>query len=125
VLHRLCRCVNAERFCAFGRRQRTAGDRIEPYLRKLRRWAPASYRDDLVAEARRHLYDATYRHQQRGMSRYEAQRAAVRAFGPAWRIGLAARQAEGSAWASWLLRLGRLHPRPVPRLPPLPGARGP
>ena len=72
-------------------RRRCPPDHVERYLRRLERWAPRRCRHDLVMEARRHLYDATRQAEQRGMSHELAQRTALRAFGPAWRIGLSAR----------------------------------
>lgn len=68
-----------------------APDHVARYLRRLSRWAPRGSRHDLVMEAERHLYEATRRAEDDGLSHEMAQRAAVRAFGPAWRIGLAAR----------------------------------
>lgn len=66
-------------------------DHVDRYLRRLSRWAPRACRHDLVAEASRHLYDATARAEAAGLPRDAARRAAVAAFGPAWRIGLSAR----------------------------------
>jgi len=66
-------------------------DHVDRYLRRLSRWAPRACRHDLVAEASRHLYEATQRAEAAGLPRDAAQRAAVAAFGPAWRIGLSAR----------------------------------
>ncbi len=66
-------------------------DYVDRYLRRLSRWAPRACRHDLVAEASRHLYDATARAEAIGLPHDAAQRAAVATFGPAWRIGLAAR----------------------------------
>ena len=66
-------------------------DQLDRYLRRLARWAPRDSRQGLLLEARRHLYDATLRAEQAGLTRAEAQCAAIAAFGPAWRIGLAAR----------------------------------
>jgi hypothetical protein len=66
-------------------------DHVERYLRRLARWAPRKSRHDLVMEASRHLYEATCRAEEDGLTHEAAQRAAIRAFGPAWRIGLAER----------------------------------
>lgn len=68
-----------------------APDHVGRYLRRLSRWVPRACRDELVMEAARHLYDATRRAEGEGLPRAMAQQAAIRAFGPAWRIGLAAR----------------------------------
>jgi len=69
------------------------GDRdcVERYLRRLSLWVPRASRHDLVMEAERHLYEATRRAERDGLTHEVAQRAALRAFGPAWRVGLAAR----------------------------------
>lgn len=72
-------------------RRRQSHNRVERYLRRLRRWAPRAGRDDLVREARRHLYEAICRRERAGLSRDAAQRRAIQDFGPAWRIGLAER----------------------------------
>lgn len=72
-------------------RRRCPPDRVERYLRRLAIWAPRRCRHDLVMEARRHLYDATRQAEQSGLSHERAQQTALRAFGPAWRIGLSAR----------------------------------
>jgi hypothetical protein len=45
----------------------------------------------MVLEARSHLLDAALWYEQAGFDRAAAQRAAIRDFGPAWQIGLAAR----------------------------------
>jgi len=71
--------------------KRSYRDPVEAYLHRLARWAPPQERDELVAEARRHLHDAALRLERAGMNPRDARRAATRAFGPAWRIGLAAR----------------------------------
>ncbi|HEX2032832.1 MAG TPA: hypothetical protein VHS99_01485 [Chloroflexota bacterium] len=78
---------------------------IERYLRRLRRCLPRVCREEMVAEARRHLYDATRRAAAGGAGHQAAQRAALRAFGPAWRIALEAHRAYGTpplTWLSWL-----------------------
>lgn len=72
-------------------RRRCPPDHVERYLRRLAIWAPRRCRHDLIMEARRHLYDATRQAEQNGLSHELAQRTALRAFGPAWRIGLSAR----------------------------------
>ncbi|MBV9281292.1 MAG: hypothetical protein JOZ41_14525 [Chloroflexi bacterium] len=82
-------------------------DQIERYLRRLAWWAPPGSRGELVAEARRHLYDATRRAQDAGLSHAGAQRAAIEAFGPAWRIGLAERRAMASPSLRRIIRLPR------------------
>jgi len=74
-----------------GQGDHRAPDHIERYLRRLSCWAPRGSRHDLVMEAERHLYEATCRAEDEGLSPELAQRSAVRAFGSAWRIGLAAR----------------------------------
>lgn len=74
-----------------GSRCRRSPDRVERYLRRLERWTPRDSRGELVMEARRHLYEATRRAEQSGLAHDAAQDAAIRAFGPAWRIGLAER----------------------------------
>lgn len=86
----------------FGRRR---ADPVERYLRRLRRWAPRASRDLLELEARRHLYDAVCRLERSGLPPQAARRAAVTAFGPAWRIGLAER---GLADHPLMLTLARL-----------------
>ena len=75
------------------RRRHNCGgpDHVERYLRRLARWAPRKSRHDLVMEASRHLYEATRRAEEKGLPHEAAQRAALRAFGPAWRIGLSER----------------------------------
>ena len=73
------------------RHDRCGPDHVERYLRRLARWAPRKSRHDLVMEASRHLYEATRRAEEAGLTHEAAQRAAVRAFGPAWRIGLSER----------------------------------
>ena len=72
-------------------RRRRGPDHVERYLRRLARWAPRRSRHDLVMEASRHLYEATRRAEEEGLMHEAAQRAAIRAFGPAWRIGLSER----------------------------------
>jgi hypothetical protein len=66
-------------------------DHVERYLRRLARWTPRKSRHDLVMEASRHLYEATRCAEEEGLTHEAAQRAAIRAFGPAWRIGLSER----------------------------------
>ena len=73
------------------RHDRCGPDHVERYLRRLARWAPGKSRHDLVMEASRHLYEATRRAEEEGLRHGAAQRAAIRAFGPAWRIGLSER----------------------------------
>jgi hypothetical protein len=73
------------------RHDRCGPDHVERYLRRLARWAPRKSRHDLVMEASRHLYEATRRAEEEGLTRQAAQSAAIRAFGPAWRIGLSER----------------------------------
>ena len=73
------------------RHDRCGPDHVERYLRRLARWAPRKSRHDLVMEASRHLYEATRRAEEGGLPHEAAQCAAVRAFGPAWRIGLSER----------------------------------
>ena len=72
--------------------RRAGADPVKRYLRRLSRWAPRDSRHDLVMEAERHLYEATRRGEGEGLPHELAQQTAVRAFGPAWRIGLAARR---------------------------------
>jgi hypothetical protein len=105
------------------RRRHNCGgpDHVERYLRRLARWAPRKSRHDLVMEASRHLYEATCRAEEKGLTREAAQRAAVRAFGPAWRIGLSERGLLDTAAIRARLRVARIiHrarcPRPRPRL---------
>ncbi len=74
-----------------GHSDHRAPDHVARYLRRLSRWAPRGSRHDLIMEAERHLYETTRRAEDAGLSHELAQRAAVRAFGPAWRIGLATR----------------------------------
>jgi hypothetical protein len=93
------------------RHDRCRPDRVERYLRRLARWAPRKSRHDLVMEASCHLYEATRRGEEAGLTHEAAQRAAVHAFGPAWRIGLAER---GLRVAQVVRRAQR--PRPRPRL---------
>ena len=83
-------------------RRRGRADPIERYLRRLSFWAPRRSRHDLLIEAERHLYDTTRRGEELGLSRREAQLCALRAFGPAWRIGLAARGLDRGWWSRWL-----------------------
>ena len=73
------------------RHDRCGPDHVERYLRRLARWAPRKSRHDLVMEASCHLYEATRRAEEEGLTHEAAQCAAVRAFGPAWRIGLSER----------------------------------
>ena len=73
------------------RHDRCGPDHVERYLRRLAHWAPRKSRHDLVMEASRHLYEATRRAEEEGLTHEAAQLAAVRAFGPAWRIGLSER----------------------------------
>jgi hypothetical protein len=73
------------------RHDRCGPDHVERYLRRLARWAPRKSRLDLVMEASRHLYEATRRAEDEGLTHEAAQRAAMRAFGSAWRIGLSER----------------------------------
>src|SRR5579871_7001600 len=68
----------------FPRLRHRQGGPVERYLRRLNRWLPRQCRREMVAEARRHLYDATARAERNGLTGWAAQRAAVRAFGPAW-----------------------------------------
>lgn len=113
---------------------RRRADPVERYLRRLRRWAPRASREALVLEARRHLYDAACRLERSGLPPEAARHAAVAAFGPAWRIGLAERGladhpimlflARLAAWPTRMLRRLRLPglprrprtPRPLARL---------
>ncbi len=81
--------------------RRGRADPIERYLRRLSFWAPRHCRRDLLLEAERHLYDTTRRGEELGLSRRDAQLCALRAFGPAWRIGLAARGLDNGGWARW------------------------
>jgi len=69
-----------------GHSPRRNRDCVERYLRRLSLWAPRASRHDLLAEAERHLYEATRRAERDGLTHGLAQRA----FGPAWRVGLAA-----------------------------------
>jgi hypothetical protein len=73
------------------RHDRCSPDHVERYLRRLARWEPRKSRHDLVMEASHHLYEATRRAEEEGLTREAAQSAAIRAFGPAWRIGLSER----------------------------------
>ena len=93
------------------RHDRCRPDHVERYLRRLARWAPRKSRHDLVMEASGHLYEATRRAEEEGLTHEAAQSAAIRAFGPAWRIGLAERGLR-------VARVGRRarRPRPRPRL---------
>lgn len=91
-----------------GRCCRRAPDRVERYLRRLERWAPRDSRRELVMEARRHLYEATRRAEQTGLAIDAAQEAAIRAFGPAWRIGLAERGITGRPTPAIILPIARL-----------------
>ena len=86
-------------------RRRHSHDRIERYLRRLGHWAPRSGGADLVAEARRHLYEATCRLERAGVSHDAAQRRAIRDFGPAWRIGLSERGLSPSSPLAIITRL--------------------
>jgi hypothetical protein len=109
------------------RRRRGRADPVERYLRRLSYWAPRRCRHDLLLEAERHLYDMTRHGEELGLSRREAQICALRAFGPAWRVGLAARGLDPGAWYGWTAtgqetlagiarRLSRLlRRRPLPR----------
>jgi hypothetical protein len=101
------------------RRWPPARDPVEAYTRRLAWWLPRCARQELLAEARRHLYDATARAERAGLDHCAAQRAAVRAFGPAWRVGLAAHRAYDSrllAAVEWPLAR---FPRGLTRLPVL------
>lgn len=98
----------------FGSNRPEDGDQIERYLASLERWSSRRERAELVVEARRHLFDASRRAMGAGTPRDAAVRAALRAFGPAWRVGLRSRVAVASdALASRLgsragaARLGR------------------
>ena len=96
-------------------------DHVERYLRRLARWAPRKSRHDLVMEASRHLYEATRRGEEAGLTPEAAQRAAIRAFGPAWRIGLAERGLLDTAAIRARLRMAQVirrarRPRPRPHL---------
>jgi hypothetical protein len=99
------------------RQARGDADTAERYLRRLARWLPRRERQGLVLEARRHLYDATLRYEAAGLDHATAQHAAIEAFGPAWRIGLAARGVDErmlrrlSIASVPLLRAGRRLPR--------------
>lgn len=72
-------------------RANPSSDPVECYLRRLAHWAAPEERADLVAEARRHLYDAILMGEAAGMGPDRARSAALEAFGPAWRVGLATR----------------------------------
>jgi hypothetical protein len=87
------------------RRRRGRADPIDRYLRWLSFWAPRRCRRDLLLEAERHLYDMTRRGEDLGLSRREAQDCALRAFGPAWRIGLASRGLDHGTWYGWTERV--------------------
>jgi len=76
-------------------RGRRRSDPIERYPRWLGWWSPRVARAELVAEARRRLYDAARRAERDGHDQRTAQRAAIRAFGPAWQVGLAAHRVHG------------------------------
>ncbi len=76
-------------------RGRRGSDPVELYPRWLGWWSGRAARAALVAEARRRLYDATHRAEQDGADQRAAQHAAIRAFGPAWQVGLAAHRVHG------------------------------
>jgi len=67
-----------------------APNHVERYLRRLSRWAPRGSRHDLVMEARRHLYEASRRAEDAGLSHELAQCAASAC--SSWR--------KGSTWRS-------------------------
>ncbi len=98
-------------------------DHVERYLRRLSRWAPRGSRHDLVMEVERHLYEATRRAEDKGLSHELAQRAAVRAFGSAWRIGLAARGLDESSFFAPMRRAAAMFGGRVRWLRPLRRAR--
>jgi len=81
---------------------------IERYLAQLAGLLPAGAGDELVAEARRHLFDATESAVARGVPAEAAQRDAIRAFGPAPRIALAAWRACGLPGVRWAELRSRL-----------------
>mgnify|MGYP001399086335 CR=1 FL=1 len=90
------------------RRDKPADGRdVERYLTRLGRWSARRERDDLVAEARRHLFDAAERGFRAGLPRDAAVRVAIRSFGPAWRIGMRSRALAAADAARFLLS----HPR--------------
>lgn len=81
---------------------------IERYLSQLARLAPGGDRDELVMEARRHLFDAMESAVSDGVPAETAQREAIRAFGPAPRIALAAWRARGLPGVRWAELRSRL-----------------
>ena len=101
----------AERRHGSPERSAKQGRHVERYLSRLAWMLPQDCRDDVVAEAGRHLYDATELEVRRGRSPEEAQRAAVDAFGSALRLALAEWSLRGLSWPEIRSRLAAQRPK--------------